>query len=259
MHQFALFVYISSMDWGRYRQQFMGRVAGFDTYQHILDLLPDVAFFIKDRESRIVLLNRRAVESFGIRTEEEALGKQGYEFIDKVLMDLYLEQDQQVMATGKPIIDAICPSPEKGSNQLIVFSKFALRDQHGEVIGLVGIFRDVRGLYAPPPTVGRISRSVELMHERYGEELRIGELASAANMSTSQFRRYFHRLFKMSPQKYLTRVRVNAACRLLAESDRKTSDIAVATGFFDHSHFSRTFRRLTGLTPLGYRRRHAVQ
>jgi len=247
------------MKWGRYKQQFMNRVSGFDTYQQLLDLLPDVAFFIKDRESRLVMVNLRAVEAFGVSSEEEVLGKLGHEFIDERLMALYLEQDQQVMETGRPIIDAICPSPTKGSNQLIVFSKFPLRDQSGRIIGLAGIWRDVRGLYAPPPTVSRISRSVEMMHERYGEDLRIGDLAAAAHLSTSQFRRYFHRLFKVSPQRYLSRVRINAACRLLAETDRKTSDIAMATGFFDHSHFSRTFRRLTGLTPLGYRRRHAVQ
>jgi transcriptional regulator GlxA family with amidase domain len=52
------------------------------------------------------------------------------------------------------------------------------------------------------------------------------------------------------------RVRVNAACRLLADPERKTTDIALETGFYDHSHFSRTFRRIMGLPPKTYRQQH---
>ena len=75
-----------------------------------------------------------------------------------------------------------------------------------------------------------------------------------AGLSRSQFGRQFQRLFRASPSEYLLRVRVNAACRLLAETDLKITDIAHETGFFDHSHFSRTFQRLKGIRPQAYRR-----
>ena len=52
------------------------------------------------------------------------------------------------------------------------------------------------------------------------------------------------------------RVRVHAACRLLAGSDQAITGIALDTGFYDHSHFTRTFRRLMGLTPRAYRATH---
>ncbi|OQC30298.1 MAG: Transcriptional activator NphR [Verrucomicrobia bacterium ADurb.Bin070] len=52
------------------------------------------------------------------------------------------------------------------------------------------------------------------------------------------------------------RVRINAACRLLTETDHSVTGIAGEVGFYDQSHFSRTFTRLMGLSPLKYRKRH---
>lgn len=243
----------------KFKETFLRRVGDFGAFQGLLDLLPDVAFFVKDRQSRFVMNNVRAVECCGVASEEETIGKTGREFFSENHMAMYLNQDRQVMLTGRPIINAICPAPEKGSNALIVFSKFPLRDRRGKIIGLAGIWREVRGLRAPPPTLSGISRAVEMMHECFGEPLGIGELAGAARLSRSQFGRQFHRLFGTSPREYLLRVRINAACRLLAETDRKTTDIAQETGFFDHSHFSRTFRRFMGVRPHVYRRRHSIR
>ena len=45
----------------------------------------------------------------------------------------------------------------------------------------------------------------------------------------------------------------SAACRAIEESDLPLSEIAASTGFVDHSHFTRTFRRVIGVSPSGYR------
>ena len=62
----------------------------------------------------------------------------------------------------------------------------------------------------------------------------------------------------MSPSDYMTSVRINAAKTLLATTDRRISDIAADTGFFDHSHFIRTFRRVVGVPPARYRAAHVT-
>ncbi len=242
----------------KFKQDFLRRIGDFTPLQQLLDLLPDVAFFVKDRRSRFVMKNLRAVECCGAVSEEETIGKTDRDYFTAERAALYVEQDRRVMETGQPIINAVCPMPEKGSNGLIVFSKLPLRDRRGRIIGVAGIWRELRGLRAPPPTANRLSRAVDMIHSRYGEALTIRELAAVAGVSRSQFDRQFQRLFGASPRDYLLRVRINAACRLLAETDRKTSDIAQETGFFDQSHFSRTFRRATGLTPQEYRRRQLV-
>ena len=255
LHKYAFFVYNSRMNTLQFKGSFLKQVGDFRPLQQLLDLLPDVAFFIKDRKSRIVMKNRRCFECCGVSSEEETIGKVGHEFFSGELMALYLKQDRQVMKTGTPIINAMCPSPMKGSNAMIIFSKVPLRDRQGRIIGLAGLWREVKGLPQPLPRIRNFSRAVEMMHARYAEPLAVKELAKIAGVSRSQFIRQFHRLFGAAPHEYLLRVRVNAAAHLLAESALKTTDIALQTGFYDHSHFSRTFRHFMGVSPSMYRRR----
>jgi transcriptional regulator GlxA family with amidase domain len=57
---------------------------------------------------------------------------------------------------------------------------------------------------------------------------------------------------------YSLRLRVERAKEMLLQSDRRMSEIAVTLGFFDQSHFSRTFRRITGVSPGEYVRMRDV-
>ena len=50
--------------------------------------------------------------------------------------------------------------------------------------------------------------------------------------------------------------RINAAKTILRTTDKRVGDVALETGFFDHAHFIRTFKRKTGLTPAQYRRKN---
>jgi hypothetical protein len=57
---------------------------------------------------------------------------------------------------------------------------------------------------------------------------------------------------------YVRQLRVEDACRRLATLDAPIVEIALAAGFTDQSHFTRTFQRLRGLTPAEFRRRHRL-
>ena len=243
----------------KFQCAFLDRLADFGPFRELLDLLPDVAFFVKDRQSRFVMNNARAVEVCGVESEAETIGKQGYEFFSDDLMAIYLQQDRLVMETGQPIINAICPAPEKGNPALILYSKVPLRDRRGKIIGLAGIHREIRSPAAATAQLGRIARAVQTIHQRFADPLTIAQLAAQAGLSRSQFDRQFRRLFGSTPRDYLARVRIRAAQELLLETDQSMTQIALATGFYDHSHFSRTFRRIVGTSPCRFRRRHAPQ
>jgi len=247
------------MDPKRFKQAFFRRVADMGAFEQLLDLLPDVAFFVKDRRSRFVLNNARAVEACGAESEEATLGKLGYEFFAADRMALYLEQDRHVMKTGRPIINALCPAPEKGNEAMILYSKVPVRDRRGRIIGLAGMHRAVRMLEDAPAEFQGAARALRVMQQRYAEPLTIARLATEAGLSRSQLDRQFRRLTGSTPREHLARVRIHAACRLLIETEDKTTQIALRTGFYDHSHFSRTFRRLLGICPTAFRRRHAAQ
>ena len=75
----------------------------------------------------------------------------------------------------------------------------------------------------------------------------------------AQFRRLFRELTQMTPSAYIMKTRINAARTLLATTNKRITEIAQQTGFYDHAHFIRYFRSATGVTPAAYRRRMRKQ
>ncbi len=52
------------------------------------------------------------------------------------------------------------------------------------------------------------------------------------------------------------RIRIEESARVLAEGDETITAIAHRFGFYDHAHFTRSFRKIMGITPSVYRREH---
>lgn len=98
-----------------------------------------------------------------------------------------------------------------------------------------------------------VSRAVDYFEQHYQEKISISLLAQLCNMSPSQFTRAFRREYGITVRDYLVAYRIDRACELLSGSNLPVGDIAFASGFADHSYFSRMFRRQTGLAPSDYR------
>jgi two-component system response regulator YesN len=67
----------------------------------------------------------------------------------------------------------------------------------------------------------------------------------------------FHSELGCSIITQLTRARIAYISRLLTETEMRIHEIATVVGYDDDRHFSRYFKRVTGLTPQAYRRKHA--
>ena len=104
-------------------------------------------------------------------------------------------------------------------------------------------------------TADAMAAVIRHLHDHYGKPIATEELAEMAGLSVSHFERRFWLAFGASPRQYLIRVRVERAATMLRETDQSITAIANACGFYDHAHFSRSFRRVMNIAPSAYRRR----
>jgi AraC-like DNA-binding protein len=88
------------------------------------------------------------------------------------------------------------------------------------------------------------------------KDLSVEELASHLGMSPSYFARSFRSSVGLAPHSYVMRRRLLRAQELLASTELPLTDIALATGFADQSHFSRRFHEMTGMPPRTFRLQH---
>jgi AraC family transcriptional regulator len=92
-------------------------------------------------------------------------------------------------------------------------------------------------------------RACTYMENNIGENFTLNDLANAAGVSRFHFARLFRVSTSESPMRYLLRLRIERAIEMLERSDQKICEVAAILGFSDQSHFSRTFRRITGVSP----------
>ncbi|MDA8745462.1 helix-turn-helix domain-containing protein [Rubripirellula amarantea] len=221
----------------------------------LFDFMPGVSFFVKDRRGRFVMLNQRGCEYCGVTDQNAAIGKTDHDFFPKQRADEYQADDRAVMDAGEPIVGRMESAPEaEGSPRLVMTTKVPLRNRKGKVIGIAGFSYQVEQMRERSGTAAAFENVIESLHKDFAKPLTTESLAKTSGLSVSQFERRFRRAFGASPRQYLMRIRVENAARMLREGDASISDIALQCGFYDHSHFNRTFKRIMNTSPSQYRR-----
>ncbi len=92
-------------------------------------------------------------------------------------------------------------------------------------------------------------RVSEYIDSHLGENISLESMAELAGLSVYHFSRAFRQSTGLAPHGYLLQRRIEHATHLLSRTELPLSEIALAVGFSDHSHFARHFRRFTGTTP----------
>ena len=110
----------------------------------LIDNLPD-AIYVKDREGRFVLCNPQVLRQKCAATVEEIVGKTDHDFYPKDVADRVCRAEQELMSSGQPIInyERCALDANSGARTWSLTTKVPLRNEHGEIIGLVGIGRDI--------------------------------------------------------------------------------------------------------------------
>ena len=92
------------------------------------------------------------------------------------------------------------------------------------------------------------------MAEHYQDPLTLEQVSSVADLSPSYLSTVFKKDTGMTFLEYLSKIRMDAAKRLLKETNRTVADICGLVGYNDVRHFTKTFTKYSGLKPNEYRK-----
>lgn len=100
-----------------------------------------------------------------------------------------------------------------------------------------------------------LKQARDLLHDQFSESMSLARVAESVGVHPVYLASEFRRRFGSTVGEYVRRLRIEYACReISACSEAPLAQIALTAGFSSQSHFSKTFKRLTGMTPLEYRR-----
>ncbi|HTZ51523.1 MAG TPA: helix-turn-helix domain-containing protein [Spirochaetia bacterium] len=102
-------------------------------------------------------------------------------------------------------------------------------------------------------SLAHMTRMKDYLSRNFAARVSAREVAAAAGLSVSRALHVFKKESGISLSSYVARQRIDYAIYLMKNTDRSMADIAAECGFFDQSHFSKTFRALEGTPPLRYR------
>lgn len=176
------------------------------------------------------ILNRIAFDIFGRESESPCFS----EFIndDKVMFQLLLNLYRKLM------------------------ENLSLLEQESEFVSAIEkLLTQQNKNYSALQPVGMEPRYVKSVRDylksHYAENVSLSQLASIADLSRFYLLRVFRNQMGVPPHEYQTQVRITQARKLLRKG-YSILETAFETGFFDQSHFSRNFKRITGRTPGQY-------
>ena len=175
-------------------------------------------------------LNQIALELFGHHHESPWFPKLVINdaSVFRLLLDLHLKLEQSVSAL----------------------------EQESEFISAIGLLlaRHTKDHFVlqplgKEPHYAKLSR--DYLRSHYAENVSLAQLTSITNLSPFHLLRVFRHQVGCPPHEYQTQLRIAHARKLMRQGS-SISEVALETGFFDQSHFSRNFKRIVGVTPGQY-------
>jgi AraC family transcriptional regulator len=98
----------------------------------------------------------------------------------------------------------------------------------------------------------QLMQVLDYIHAHLDQDIKLSDLAALLDISQFHFSHLFKQALGTSPYQYLLKQRVERAKQLL-KTERSIMEIALECGFNSHSHLSKQFRQLIGMTPTAYR------
>jgi signal transduction histidine kinase/DNA-binding response OmpR family regulator len=220
-----------------------------------------------DMHARIVQSHSSSNHVLKAHNGREALEILKREIIDLVLLDLQMPE-----MDGFGVLEEMHASDSLSKIPVIVVTGKVLTEADMARLnrGVAAVLG--KGLFSLDETVAHISAALEhkrrlseeaqrlvrkamaFIHENYARSISRRDIAQHVSIAEDHLTFCFRQELRTTPIEYLQRYRINQAIRLIKDSDRAITEIALDVGFSDSGYFSRIFRRVTGMSPEAYRR-----
>lgn len=114
-----------------------------DLLRTLIDSTPDY-IFLKDADGRFILTNTAHAQAAGIINPDDLIGKTAFDVFSPQLATQFHEDDQRIIDSGEALINAERETVDaQGQRKFVLTTKIPWRDKDGQILGLVGISRDV--------------------------------------------------------------------------------------------------------------------
>ena len=237
------------------RERFLHSIAAGSQFYTLFNHLPDVSFFAKDHHFRFVAANRHFFERFGFASESDIVGKDDFQLLPSRLAENFRRDDEEVMRSREPRLNITeLFFNRQGIPDWFITNKLPIFDRKGRVIGIMGTTQNYAGRKQVLQPYLQIDRAVEYIRSHFRERMSVEDLAAMVHLSSRQLHRKFVETFGSSPQAFIMKLRIQAACEALQHEGSQISEVARETGFCDQSTFTHHFQKHIGMTPLRYQR-----
>ncbi len=225
------------------------------TGEALYDHITDMVYFIKDCGGRYVVVNQSLVERCGYKEKRDLIGCTADQLYPHPLGESYRAQDDELLRSGKPKLNhlelQVYPSGGRG---WCLTNKVPLKGRDHQVIGLVGISKDLHAPIEKSEDYTPIAKTIQYMQTCFDQSFTIADLAAMAKLSPYRFEQRIVKIFEITPGQFIQKVRMDAAVQRLHETDDPIVRIALDCGYSDQSTFSRQFKQTVGVSPAHYRR-----
>ena len=139
--------------------------ASLDEERHLLRTLiensPDF-IYVKDTEGRFRIVNQAIVRAFGASDPSELIGKTDFDFHPPELARQYQTDERAVLTSGQPMINHEEPVVEQttGRQKWLLSTKVPFCDQQGNIVGLVGVIRDITAQKAASQSLEQLNQDL---------------------------------------------------------------------------------------------------
>lgn len=220
----------------------------------LYDCIPDVWFWVKDRNSHFLWGNAAFYSNFGLVSMSELLGKTDYDFAPFYLAEQFVLDDKAVLE-GKLVENRIeMVNGIENKLNWCVTTKRRVCDSEGQIIGTMGISRKLVDNHSVQISINKLNEIVSYIQFNIHTSITIKQIAKEMNCSVSTLQRTFRNQLHVSPMEFIRNIKMQYACNYLVNTTTSIFDIAFSLGYSDQSHFIREFKRALKVTPLQYKK-----